>query len=74
MRRHHNGGLKKRCGSLISLARVTKNHDEARRQFYVSMTRARKIVMYFTDLSHWKNSFRMRKAAIADRHSPRSPD
>jgi DNA helicase-2/ATP-dependent DNA helicase PcrA len=29
--------------------------DEARRQFYVSITRARKLLMYFTDYSDYRN-------------------
>jgi DNA helicase-2/ATP-dependent DNA helicase PcrA len=29
--------------------------DEARRQLYVAITRARKLLMYFTDSSHGRN-------------------
>ncbi len=32
-----------------------EKYDEARRQLYVAITRARKLLMYFTDASDWRN-------------------
>jgi len=32
-----------------------EEYDEARRQLYVAITRARKLLMYFTDLSNFRN-------------------
>jgi DNA helicase-2/ATP-dependent DNA helicase PcrA len=35
---------------------TTEEFDEARRLLYVSMTRARRILMWITDQEHWKNT------------------
>ncbi len=37
-------------------AKTQEGVDESRRLFYVSITRARRLLMYITDDEHWKNS------------------
>ena len=37
-------------------AKTQEDYDEARRLFYVGMTRARKVLLIASDQSHWKNT------------------
>lgn len=37
-------------------AQTQEGIDEARRLFYVSITRARRLLMYITDSEHWRNT------------------
>jgi DNA helicase II / ATP-dependent DNA helicase PcrA len=37
-------------------AQSTEEFEEARRLFYVGMTRARKVLLIASDQSHWKNT------------------